>query len=137
VGGNVEMDAFRLQFNACLVLLLTGMVWGGFFDLYRVFRSRIKVNKAIDFIGDLLFWIFTAIIIIPLIFWATWLELRLYVWIAIILGLVIYFSIFSSLFIPLFKLFWQGAGWLPGVLSDILWRIRFNMRRISKFIHRE
>lgn len=131
------MEFVHLQLSAFLVLLFTGMVWGGFFDLYRVFRSRIKVNNTIDFIGDLLFWLLAAILVIPLIYWATWLELRLYVWITIILGLVVYFSFLSNLFIPVFKLFWQAVGWLPGILFNLLWRVRLNMQRFGRLFHKK
>jgi spore cortex biosynthesis protein YabQ len=123
------MESFHLELNAFLVLFFTGMVWGGLFDLYRVLRSRIKVNKTIDLVGDLLFWILAAIVVIPLIFWANWIELRLYVWIAITLGLIVYFSFFSRLLIPIFKLFWQSLGWMPRLLINLMWRIRINLQR--------
>jgi spore cortex biosynthesis protein YabQ len=129
IQGEFEMESFHLELNAFLVLFFTGMVWGGLFDLYRVFRSRIKVNKTVDLIGDLLFWILAAIVVIPLIFWANWIELRLYVWIAITLGLIMYFIFFSRLLIPIFKLFWQSLGWMPRLLINLIWRIRINLQR--------
>lgn len=116
------MAYVNFQLSALLILLFTGMVFGGFFDLYRVFRSQIKVNKTIDMVGDILFWIFAAFLVVPLIYWGTWLELRVYVWIAIIIGLVFYYTFFSRLFIPVFKKFWQIMGWLPRLLMNFLWR---------------
>jgi spore cortex biosynthesis protein YabQ len=130
------MQYVNLQLNAFLVLLFTGMVWGGFFDLYRVFRSRIKVNKTIDFIGDLIFWILVVILVIPLIYWGTWLELRFYVWISIMVGLVIYFCFLSRLFIPLFKIFWQIVGWLPRVVINLIWHLGLNTQRVIRIFRK-
>jgi spore cortex biosynthesis protein YabQ len=129
------MELVRLQFSAFIVLLFTGMVWGGFFDLYRVFRSRIRVSRIVNFIGDLVFWFLTAFLVIPLIFWGCWLELRLYVWIAILIGFLIYFIFLSRIFIPLFRVFWQIVGWLPGVLANFFWRLGLIVRRVHSFWH--
>jgi spore cortex biosynthesis protein YabQ len=131
------MGFVYLQLNAFLVLLFTGIVWGGFFDLYRVFRSQIRVSKTIDAMGDLLFWVLVTILVVPLIYWATWLELRLYVWVGIVLGIIIYFTCLSKLLIPVFKLFWQVVGWLPGVLMNLLWRLRLNIQRMIRILNRK
>jgi spore cortex biosynthesis protein YabQ len=127
------MELVRIQLSAFVVLLFTGMVWGGFFDLYRVFRSRIRVNPTVNFIGDLVFWFLTALLVIPLIFWGSWLELRLYVWIAISTGLLLYFVFLSRIFIPIFKVLWQIVGWLPGVLANFFWRLGLIVRRVHNF----
>jgi spore cortex biosynthesis protein YabQ len=131
------MEFVSLQLNTFLVLLFAGMVLGGFFDLYRVFRSRIKVNKTIDFIGDLLFWLLAAVLAIPLIYWGSWLELRIYVWISMILGLVFYFTFLSSLMIPLFRKFWQIIGWFPGTVINLLWRLGIILQRVIKFFYKK
>jgi spore cortex biosynthesis protein YabQ len=137
LGGALGMEFVTLQLNAFLVLLFTGVVWGGFFDLYRVFRSWIKVNKTIDFIGDLIFWILAVFLVIPLIYWGTWLELRLYVWIAILLGLVLYFSFLSRLFIPLFKVFWQIIGWLPGMVINLIGQFSLTVQRLIRIFQKK
>ncbi len=129
------MEFIYLQLNTFLVLLFTGILWGIFFDLYRVFRSQIRVNRAIDFIGDVIFWILAAILIIPFIYWATWLELRLFVWIIILLGLILYFTCLSSILIPVFKIFWQAVNWLPGIIINIFSRLKYNLRRLLHFLN--
>ncbi len=128
------MEFIYLQLNTFLVLLFTGILWGIFFDLYRVFRSRIRVNRAIDVIGDVIFWILAAILIIPFIYWATWLELRLFVWIIILLGLILYFTCLSSILIPVFKIFWQAVNWFPGIIINIFSRLKSNLRRLMHFL---
>ncbi len=129
------MEFIHLQLNIFLVLLFTGILWGIFFDLYRVFRSRIRVNRVIDGMGDVIFWILAAMLIIPFIYWATWLELRLFVWFIIILGLILYFVYLSSILIPVFKIFWQAVNWFPGIIINILSRLKYNLRKLLHFLN--
>ena len=129
------MEFIHLQLNTSLVLLFTGVIWGAFFDLYRVFRSQIRVNRLIDAIGDIIFWIFVAILIIPFIYWATWLELRLFVWIIILFGLIFYFTCLSSIMIPFFKVFWRAASWFPGRIINIMGRLKLNLERLLRLLN--
>ncbi len=129
------MEFIHLQLNTFLVLLFTGILWGIFFDLYRVFRSRIRVNRVIDGMGDVIFWILAAMLIIPFIYWATWLELRLFVWFIIILGLILYFVYLSSILIPVFKIFWQAVNWFPGMIINIFSRLKYNLRKLLYFLN--
>jgi spore cortex biosynthesis protein YabQ len=107
------MEYVAVQLSSFLTLLLTGMVLGGFFDLYRVWRSTVKVNWVITAGGDLVFWLLALLLATPLIFWSTWFDLRLYVWLAIAGGLILYFMVFSRLALPGLVRFWRVVTWLP------------------------
>lgn len=113
------MEFIYQQLSAFVILLTAGMFLGAFYDLYRVFRSRIKVNAVIDGMGDLIFWAVSLLMVIPLLYWGVWLELRLYVWMAMALGVFGYFFIFSRVCIPVYRRFWIGAMWLPNVLLNL------------------
>lgn len=124
------MNHLNSELSSCLILLITGIFMGGFFDLYRVFRSTVKVNRFIDLIGDLFFWISALFMISPLIYWGTWLELRFYVWILIITGLTIYFWSFSKLLIPFYLRFWRVMSWFPKCIIKNFWRIWLWVRKV-------
>jgi spore cortex biosynthesis protein YabQ len=113
------MEYVAVQLSSFLTLLLTGMVLGGFFDLYRVWRSTVKVNWVITAGGDLVFWLIALLLATPLIFWSTWLDLRLYVWLAITGGLILYFLVFSRLVLPELVRFWRVITWLPRRVSRV------------------
>ncbi|NLY73981.1 MAG: spore cortex biosynthesis protein YabQ [Firmicutes bacterium] len=113
------MEYVNLQFNSFLILFLTGMILGVFFDLYRVFRSTIKVNKIIDTIGDLSFWVIALFLLGPSIYWSNWLELRLYVWLALATGTAFYFMIFSPKLIRVYRRFWGVITWLPRQITNL------------------
>ncbi|HBF36927.1 MAG TPA: hypothetical protein DDW50_06360 [Firmicutes bacterium] len=131
------MEFVHLQLNTFLLLLFTGIIWGAFFDLYRVFRSRIQINRVVDFIGDIIFWILAAVIIIPFIYWATWLELRLFVWIVIVLGLIIYFIFLSDILIPIFKVFWDIIGWFPQKIVNLIGYLKLKVHWWIRFFNRK
>lgn len=107
------------------------MVLGGFFDLYRVFRSTIKVTKFIDTLGDLLFWLLSLLLLGPLIYWSTWLELRFYVGLALGAGLVVYFMVFSPKLIRIYLRFWKTITWLPRQVINVMHRIYFMIEKTS------
>jgi spore cortex biosynthesis protein YabQ len=123
-GGSRRVEYVTTQLSSFLILLLTGLVLGGFFDLYRTWRGTVKVSRKMTVVGDLLFWLVALITATLLIFWSTWLELRLYVWLAVALGLVLYLTTFSSLFIPWFVKLWRILLCWPrqmGWLKQSLW----------------
>lgn len=125
------MEYVNLQFNSFLLLILTGMILGGFFDLYRVFRSTIKVNRLIDYLGDLLFWICSLILLGPLIYWSTWLELRFYVWLGLGVGLAFYLTVFSPVLIRFYLRFWKAITWLPRQLINLMQSFKFLIAKSS------
>lgn len=117
------MEYVEQQLSSCWVLLMTGMVLGLFFDFYRVFRGRAGFKSGRGLFGalaDLVFWCLALILIGPLIFWSTWLELRFFVWLLIIAGLIFYFVLFSRTMLPLIRRFWNTALWLPRQVAIIL-----------------
>lgn len=112
------MEYVHLQFSSFLLLLLTGMALGGFLDLYRVFRGVIRAKRFLTPIGDMLFWMVAVIIFTPLIYWSTWLELRLYVWLSLLLGVTVYYLVFSRIMIPIYLKFWHALTWFPRQLVN-------------------
>ncbi len=125
------MEYVNLQFNSFLILFLTGMFLGSFFDLYRVFRSTIRVNKLIDSFGDLIFWLLSLFLLGPLIYWSTWLELRFYVWLALGMGLVLYFSIFSPRLIRIYLRFWKAITWAPRQITNFIQFLKLLIAKIT------
>ncbi|HEY8464720.1 MAG TPA: spore cortex biosynthesis protein YabQ [Bacillota bacterium] len=124
------MNYVHTQLSSFLILLITGLVLGGFFDFYRVWRSQIRVNWFNTAVGDLFFWILALVLATPLIFWGTWLELRFYVWLALGLGTGLYFFVFSSLCIPIFLKFWQTVTWLPRQLGYLKRKVGLRLKQI-------
>ena len=86
-----------------LVFSLTGIVIGFLFDFFRILRRSIKTPNIITNIEDMLFWILSGILILYNIWYFNSGEIRIYIFFAIILGILVYMSVLSSAIIQIFS----------------------------------
>lgn len=85
-----------------LVFSLTGVVIGFLFDFFRILRRSIKTSNIVTYIQDILFWILTGIIILYSIWYFNNGEIRIYVFLGIIIGILIYTTTLSSIIVKVF-----------------------------------
>ena len=86
-----------------LVFSLTGVIIGILFDFFRILRKTIKTPNFITYIEDISFWILTGILILYNIWYFNDGEIRIYMFLGIILGILIYMSTISKLIILIFS----------------------------------
>lgn len=79
-----------------LIFIASGVLIGLLFDLFRILRKTFKTSDIITYIEDLLFWVLTGIIILYFIFVFNNGEIRLFMFLAIVIGTIIYMLLFSS-----------------------------------------
>lgn len=84
------MLTLDLQLYAVLVMLVAGIALGFVFDIYRGVRVAVNPSPLLTGIGDVLFWMVATVILIAALLCGTWGEIRLFVPVAIALGLVVY-----------------------------------------------
>lgn len=89
------------QFYLLCVFMISGLIIGIFFDLFRVLRKSFKTPDIVTYMEDILFWILTGIFLMYIIFHFSFGEIRLYMFISIGIGLIMYFLIISKYFISL------------------------------------
>ena len=80
-----------------LVFSLTGVVIGILFDFFRILRRTIKTGNIATYIQDILFWILTGILILYNIWYFNNGEIRVYMFLGIIIGTLIYMSTLSNI----------------------------------------
>lgn len=85
-----------------LVFSLTGVAIGVLFDFFRILRRTIKTANIITYIEDILFWVLTGILILYNIWYFNNGEIRIYMFLGIILGVLIYMSTLSNIVVKLF-----------------------------------
>lgn len=85
-----------------LVFSLTGVVIGILFDIFRILRRTFKTSNIITYIEDILFWILTGILILYNIWYFNDGEIRIYMFLGIIIGVLIYMSTLSGVLIKIF-----------------------------------
>ena len=89
------------QMYLFLIFVANGILIGILFDFFRILRKSFKTKDIITYIEDLLFWILAGTSILYFIFVYNNGEIRLFMFLGIAIGLVLYMLIFSSLFIKI------------------------------------
>ncbi len=82
-----------------LLFILNGICIGIFFDLFRILRKTFKTSDWITYIEDVVFWILSGVITLYFIFAFNHGEIRLYLFLGILLGIVFYILSISKYFI--------------------------------------
>ena len=85
-----------------LVFSLIGVAIGILFDFFRILRRTIKTSNIITYIEDVLFWILTGLLILYNIWYFNNGEIRIFMFLGIILGVLIYMSTLSNILIKVF-----------------------------------
>ena len=80
-----------------LVFSMTGVAIGILFDFFRILRRSIKTSNIITYIEDVLFWILTGLLVLYNIWYFNNGEIRIFMFLGIILGVLIYMSTLSNI----------------------------------------
>lgn len=84
------------QTNLFLIFIVNGFLIGLLFDFFRILRKTFKTNDLMTYIEDILFWILTGCIILYSIFIFNNGEIRLFLFLGILLGILLYMLFLSS-----------------------------------------
>ena len=84
------------QANLFLIFTIDGIIIGVLFDIFRILRKSFKTSDIVTYIEDIIFWILTGFIILYSIFVFNNGQLRLFMFLGIILGAFIYMLFISS-----------------------------------------
>lgn len=91
----MNVNIYNQLFNL-LIFILTGIVIGILFDIFRIIRRSFKTPDFITYIEDVLFWSLTGFILLFTIFTFNNGEIRLYIFIGLLFGLTIYLLTISK-----------------------------------------
>ena len=86
-----------------LVFSLTGVVIGVLFDFFRLLRRSIKTSNTITYMEDILFWILTGILILYSIWFFNNGEIRIFIFLGIIVGILLYIFTLSNIIVKIFS----------------------------------
>ena len=89
------------QLQLFFIFLINGLLIGLLFDFFRILRKAIKTADFITYIEDVLFWILTGFIILYSIFTYNNGEIRLFMFLAIIVGILIYLTFISKMILSI------------------------------------
>ena len=119
--------------------VIIGIVIGLIFDFFRGYRKTKNVSTFTVFVQDIIFFIILTVIIVVSIVNLLDSQIRLYIFIAVIIGCSIYFSILSKYVIKIYMLFFKmfkqiiSTVFLPIVLDlQIFQKIGKFLKKILK-----
>ena len=73
-----------------IIFVLNGFIIGILFDIFRILRKSFKTPDVITYMQDIAFWILSGLIILYSIFKFNSGELRLFIFIGVLLGIWAY-----------------------------------------------
>ena len=113
-----------------LLFILTGIVIGVLFDIFRIIRRSFKTPDFLTYKEDILFWLMAGIILLFTIFTFNNGEIRLYIFVSLLFGLTIYLLTLSKFFIKI-------NVKIIGIIKKIIcYPIKLIYNFIKKFIFR-
>ncbi len=87
------------QIKLVIFSLLSGIITGVLFDLYRLIRGFENPNKVLTIIQDLLFWTLTSIVIFIFLMYTNEGYINFYVYLCLIIGVYLYLKLISRAFL--------------------------------------
>ena len=112
-----------------LIFIINGIVIGLLFDFFRISRKVFNTNDMITYIEDILFWILAGATVIYSIFIFNNGELRLFMFLAILLGAFAYMVLISSYIIKI-------NVKIINILKKVLEILSLPLKAIYRLIHR-
>ena len=79
-----------------LIFIINGILIGLLFDFFRILRKTFKTKDIITYIQDILFWILTGFIILYSTFTFNNGEIRIFMFVGILVGVIFYMTLISS-----------------------------------------
>ena len=89
------------QLTNFIYFIITGMILGIVLDIFRILRKSFKTSDFVTNIQDILFGVITGTILLLSIFLFNNGELRLYLFLGVIFGVIIYMLLISEYFIKI------------------------------------
>lgn len=109
-----------------IVFSLTGVIIGLLFDFFRILRRSFKTSNIITYFEDVLFWILTGVLILYNIWYFNNGEIRIYMFLGIIMGGLIYMFTLSNIIISL----------LSKILISIVKALKLPFKTLFSIFHK-
>lgn len=106
-----------------------GIITGFIYDLFRIKRKTLKTRPSLVCVEDIIFWIFTAMLVFMAAYLSNQGEIRLYFFLSMILGVIIYIGLFSCWVIQILSfiikiIIWPFAKLLKLLKPPVKWGMK-------------
>lgn len=96
--------------------MLSGLILGVWFDVYRILVRELQLSRWVLPFLDLCYWLLATLFVFRTLLEFNFGEIRLYIFLGLLLGISIYFAFFSQLVIKGILLLMKWLGQLMALL---------------------
>ncbi|GAB6099787.1 hypothetical protein JCM16358_16660 [Halanaerocella petrolearia] len=114
------MVSLRLQFFTFLNMIVVGMIIGIGFDLYRVVKSKFNLQRLVVDFCDILFSVLVTIVIFMGLVYSNGGSVRIYAFLGVSFGLIIYYLLVSDLVVSIFNRIVDSIFWVCSQLKRLI-----------------
>ena len=86
----------HVQFYTMLIMWGGGLALGVIFDIYRVLSRRFRAPRWLIPVLDLVYWLTGAVAVFRLLYMSNQGQVRLYIFVGLLAGAIVYFSFISN-----------------------------------------
>lgn len=118
------------------VSIMSGMILGFIWDLYRLFRHYFKPGVIQTAIGDILYWIVSIYISTKIIFEISLGNIRFFILIGFLFGAILYFYFVSNQVLKLFiKIIDYIIRTVKRIVAFMVYPVKFVLKKIKMFLY--
>ena len=128
-------DSITSQLYSLVIYFFSGFIIAIFFDVFRILRRTFRTSDLITYLEDFIFWIITGEFLIFVLFNINNGELRIYNFLGMGLGMLIYMLYISKFFIKFnVKILVFLKETVYKIVKFISYPIKFVFFRIKKLV---
>lgn len=116
-----------------MMFVINGILIGFLFDVFRILRKSFKTKDIITYIEDISFWILAGVLTLYFIFYYNNGEIRFYIFLGIILGILIYILTISKYII---KFSVTIINFVKDIINKVIQIVFYPLKLIINFIRK-
>ncbi len=121
------------QAHVFLIFIINGIIIAFIFDIFRIFRKSFKTPDWVTYIEDIIFWFITCVILAYSIYTYNNGEIRLFIFIGLIIGAILYILTISKYII---KFSVKIIRFLKIIFYKIIYYITYPIKIILKIVRK-
>jgi len=105
------------QFISLLTMIISGMMLGVLYDIYRVVASQFHFRRWLISLLDIMYWILSALFVFRMLYLSNSGEVRFYVFFGLTIGIIFHYVYFSPLTIKIIILL---IKWIKTLIGFVI-----------------
>lgn len=130
----VSLVQFEEQIYIFIITIVSGLLAGLLFDLYRMLAVTLKLKKRGIMLGDILFWLILTLAALGFLLLKNQGDLRIYIFMGLTVGAICYLRYLSKYMLPVIAIFFRFIKKIIGLgiklLNALSWLVGLPFRAV-------